>query len=348
MKIRSLVLATVFFVFSSTPLLLAESVRFAVVGDTQGNSNNTSLVSDAAFSKIVQYILAADPAVNFVVLTGDLVLGSPNGQQRVKELQYWKTLAEPWYASNFLGLKVYPTPGNHDQVDSRNYLDTWQAVFPELPDNGPNNSKKMNYSFDFGACHFIILNTSNPNIFYRHTVDTEWLENDLQANIQPVVFVFGHEPAYPAKRHIGKSLDARPTKRDVFWQILRDYGVKIYFCGHEHIYDHWINEGVHQIVTGSGGVPSSDIIYLIIDVDDNNKIFVSIYDGENNSLIEQFDLADSANVSCEKRIAPETNYVYNFFDNSPCMLFLVILIALFYAGYFSITNFSNTRLESIP
>jgi 3',5'-cyclic AMP phosphodiesterase CpdA len=313
---------------------MADSIRFAVVGDTQGE--DSTIVSETAFSKIVQHILAAEPAVDFVVLTGDLINGSRDGDTRYEEFQYWRSLAAPWYTSNFLGLKVYPAPGNHDQESSLSYLDTWQKAFPELPDNGPDNGKKMTYSFNMGSCHFVLLNTSTPTLFRKHSVDVDWLEEDLNANTQPIIFVFGHEPAYPAQRHIGKSLDDRPTRRDKFWQTLVNFGAKAYFCGHEHVYDHWIKDGVHQIVDGSGGVPSSYIIYSIVDVDDSNNILISVYNAADNSLRDQFDLADTDGVPCEER-EPETKSIYDIVDNSLCMLFLVFLTPLACLGIQAIT-----------
>jgi predicted phosphodiesterase len=311
---------------------LSAATRFAVIGDTQGVTGGATAVSDTALSQIVQLVLKADPPVQFVVTAGDLILGSSNTEIRLQQLLYWRSVVDPWYTSDFLGLKVYPTAGNHDQENPVTYLDTWQAAFPELPDNGPKDAKKIVYSFDMGSCHFVVLNTSTPNIIKKHTVDTDWLAQDLKNNTQPIIFVFGHEPAFPTGRHVGTSLDVRAEKRDEFWKILANYGAKVYFCGHSHLYDHWIKDGVHQIITGSGGVPSDVFNYLIVDVDNNNDVTVSVYDANDNSLMDQFDLADTQNVPHEDRPAAETNQVYKFLDTSPCLFFLVFMIALGYIG----------------
>lgn len=71
-----------------------------------------------------------------------------------------------------------------------------------------------------------------------------WLEGDLTANALPIVFMIGHEPAFPQPdaaaphrlRHDRDSLDAFPTNRDAFWSSLPAHGVKAYICGHTHNY----------------------------------------------------------------------------------------------------------------
>jgi hypothetical protein len=76
----------------------------------------------------------------------------------------------------------------------------------------------------------------------------DWLVQDLARNEQPLIFVFGHEPAFPrGERHCGDSLDegdctgnyiswdnpARPL-RDKFWELLNSHNVVAHFVGHEH------------------------------------------------------------------------------------------------------------------
>jgi hypothetical protein len=324
--------------------LTAESVRFAVVGDTQADYLDKTPVNDKVFGEIVQLVLAADPPVQFVLQAGDLINGDFNTQNRIAELEHWRSVAQPWYDSDFLGLKVYPTPGNHDQVNPASFLETWQTAFPELPENGPANAKKMTYSFNIGQCHFAVVNTSSPRRLDRHAVDLEWLESDLASTTQPVKFIIGHEPAYPIKRHVATSLDARPQKRDAFWQLLAKYNVKAYFCGHEHIYDHWIKDGVHQIITGSGGAPSELHNYLLVDVDDDNNITVSVYDIEGNTLIEQYNLADTETVPSEDRIS-DINLFYEVVDSLPCSAFLIFLALPFYTSLCTITNGEKYKHE---
>jgi hypothetical protein len=88
-----------------------------------------------------------------------------------------------------------------------------------------------------------------------HTINYDWLASDLAATTADHIFVFGHEPAYPVGPHLGNSLDAYPAERDAFWQLLVDHEVDIYFAGHEHLYNHVVVEGVHQVISGTCGAP---------------------------------------------------------------------------------------------
>ncbi len=275
----------------------AETVRFAVVGDTQGFDNADAL-NEQVFSKIVGEVMSADPAVEFVVQMGDKVWGTHDPAGMAEEFQQWREIAKPWYESDFLGAKVYGVPGNHDQSSSDASGEIWQAAFPELPENGPDNDKKMTYSFDMGPCHIAVVNTSKPG--RGHQVDLEWLANDLANSHQPIKLVMGHEPAYPMGMHAKGSLDALPELRDQFWQLLVQNGVKAYFCGHEHTYDHWIKDNVHQIITGGGGGLGIPFHYLIVEADEND-VTVSLYAESDNRQRAQYQLSDTQAVNSNDR-----------------------------------------------
>jgi 3',5'-cyclic AMP phosphodiesterase CpdA len=315
--------------------LSADAIRFAVIGDTQGSGGPA--VSEENLGLIIERINAADPPVQFVLQAGDLINGGKDTDQQIKDFQRWREVVSPWYNNpNFVGLKVYPVPGNHDQKNIATYLDSWQAVFSDLPDNGPWNEKKTTYSFDIGQCHFVAVNTSAPSWTGFHAVNVAWLANNLTNSTQPVTFVYGHDPAFPVGRHIGSALDTRPERRDLFWQILSENNVKAYFCGHEHVYDHWMKDNVHQIITGSGGVPAIILNYSIVDVDDENNVTVSVYEATTNTLMDQYDLADTQNVASEDRPGAKDIF-YSFLDNFPCLIYGVVLMGFGFVG-FSLTS----------
>ncbi|MHC4487802.1 MAG: hypothetical protein ACYSW7_01300 [Planctomycetota bacterium] len=84
---------------------------------------------------------------------------------------------------------------------------------PYIVNQGPAGCETTTYSWDYGNAHFVALNQ-----YYDGVSDTGtdgdivdelyyWLVADLEANTKPVVFIFGHEPAYPEYRHVGDSLD---------------------------------------------------------------------------------------------------------------------------------------------
>jgi hypothetical protein len=162
----------------------------------------------------------------------------------------------------------YPVVGNHDAENP--YDMDWLRLFnwkgkslPNVVNAGPAGSRETTYSFDYGEAHFIVLNE-----YYDGKGDTgtdgdvvdslyDWLVDDLSTNTKPVVFVFGHEPAYPRPddengriRHAGDSLNLYAANRDRFWNALSLYGVTAYICGHTHNYSTFKKDGVWQIDAG--------------------------------------------------------------------------------------------------
>ena len=168
----------------------------------------------------------------------------------------------------------YPAPGNHESEDEsymawlRSYNKDGKTL-PNIVRKGPPGCEETTYSFDWANCHFVALNQ-----YYDGKVDDgtdgdivpellEWLENDLAATNKKNIFVFGHEPmvAMPDMdmgriRHQGDSLDKYPKKLFRFYQLMRKYNVKAYFCGHTHSASYANINGVWQIDVGrqSGSV----------------------------------------------------------------------------------------------
>jgi hypothetical protein len=142
------------------------------------------------------------------------------------------------------------SPGDIDPPDLV-YADIQKYIgidYPWYPVVG-NHEAETNYSFDYGDVHFTVINE-----YYNGTSamatdgdvpDTlrTWLDDDLSDTPQPIIFVIGHEPAFPQPdeesgrlRHEDDSLNAHEVNRDLFWQTLVDRGVTAYMCGHTHNY----------------------------------------------------------------------------------------------------------------
>lgn len=287
-----------------------ETIRFIVVGDTQGGfwgGTNRNVLS-----KIVRQAMALSPGIQFAVFTGDLIEGE-NTQTLAADFQTWREIVDPFYQADFFGAKVYVTPGNHD-MHGEACQTHWQNAFAEMPENGPENEKKLTYSFDAGPCHLVVVNTDTPGD-RRHRVDLDWLEADLAATAQPIKLVFGHEPAFPIGIHVGESLDVYPEERDRFWTILAGHGVKAYFCGHEHVYDRWIKDGVQQILVGSGGGASTFFNFLILDADEND-VTISVQSVSSDRISERYQLSDTAKVADEDRTGGD--FYKGMFSGLPC------------------------------
>lgn len=234
-------------------------VRFLVVGDSRGADNG---VSSAILGEIVQAGL--DERVDFLLFTGDLVNGSSEAEILRSQLTYWREIMQPLYDA---GIGVYPVRGNHDARSQA----VWNEVFSgpyALPANGPEGEFGVTYSFEYRNVFVVGLD----QYARLHRVNLDWLGEQLAANRQPVVFAFGHEPAFKVSHP--DVLDDSQDARDVFWKILATGGARIYFAGHDHLYDHArIDDGdgnpaddLHQIVVGGGGAP---------------LVSAGVYDGDN-------------------------------------------------------------------
>lgn len=229
-------------------LLLAQTCfadfKFAVIGDTR--SDNPEGINIKVTAALLKKIKSED--VDFIIVTGDMISGSKNVNRTVERLGKWKHLVQKY------GLKVYVVAGNHE-INSEGSEGAFRSIF-EMPDNGPIGLKELVYSFDYKNTHFVMLDTNIYNSFHRlGDAQRAWLENDLKQNKDKLIFVFGHEPAYPTGNRMGKSLGRFPVERDGLWSLFEKYDVRAYFCGHEHVYNKSMHNGVLQVITGGGGAP---------------------------------------------------------------------------------------------
>ncbi len=250
--------------------------RFAVIGDTRGNNENGINIE---IMKIVLEKIKSEK-VDFIVVVGDMITGSAKSRAHMDRLKKWKSIIENYQ------LPFYIAIGNHE-VESELSENIVRLVF-EMPENGPAGFKELSYSFDHKDAHFIALDTDAFNNFHRiGEQQLEWLKKDLEKNKEKNIFVFGHEPAYPAYGHIGSSLDKYLSDRDRLWGVFRQYNVRAYFCGHEHLYNKAVHDGIYQIITGGGGAPLSApeekggfYNFVVVDVKSGGAIGITVKDTE--------------------------------------------------------------------
>ncbi|MEN6426300.1 MAG: metallophosphoesterase [Phycisphaerales bacterium] len=252
-----------------------ERWRFIVTCDSR--SDVLTSVNQAILSEIASEIVRQD--VDFLLYPGDLVYGGRIGPERFEnQLWTWVRIMKPVYDA---GIPVYVCRGNHEVGDmwdaepgqlpdpNDNYSLRWLDVFgnPErpsqiLPDNGPSDARYMSYSVRHKNALIVATDQyGGMEHWLAQQVDQRWVDSQLQSNTKPHVFVFGHEPAF--KLLHPDCLDDYPAQRDEFWRGLQAAGTRMYFCGHDHFYNHaQVDEGdgnpdndVHQIVIATAGAP---------------------------------------------------------------------------------------------
>jgi len=160
----------------------------------------------------------------------------------------------------------YPLVGNHEAEtpSDMEWLRNWgKADIPNLVRRGPENCEETTFAFDYGNAHFVMLNEYfNGSSDYQGNADIvkplyNWLKNDLETNIKPLIFIIGHEPFVSLPdfhngrhRHKGDNLDEYPENSHRFQELLREHHIVAYICGHTHNFSYAKINGLWQIDAG--------------------------------------------------------------------------------------------------
>ncbi len=201
------------------------------VGDPRGFAEN--------FRETLRYrsILRCIKEVNllhpdFVVISGDLVYGQiyPFEYQREYELFYQML--------QLFDVPTFLAPGNHDGYNRllEDGFEYWQDYF------GP-----LYYSFDYGAYHFLSINSFDMTKLLRLTFcsiplnwggsisdeQLSWIEQDLDAAESPLSFMFlHHSPLWDTQ---GDSLLRRHYEnREQLLSLIDKHDVDMVLAGHIH------------------------------------------------------------------------------------------------------------------
>jgi hypothetical protein len=149
----------------------------------------------------------------------------------------------------------YPGVGNHEL--QREQCDLfWLRLFyyeklKGTVNPGPKGCEETTYSWDYRNAHFVQLNMYWDGKKYDKDlgftdVILQWLEDDLDKNAKPVVFVIYHEPAFPNGRG-GK--DDSPAQWKRFMKLLNDRKVVAGLCAHTHTYGRYQVDGDWETFT---------------------------------------------------------------------------------------------------
>lgn len=230
------------------PMDKNHSWKFAVVGDTHVTTNSDTI------SEMIPFFI--QDSIDLLLICGDIVEGGKmtSSAELETELKLWMDIFKPLYES---GIGIYPVRGNHED-DATDDISVWSQIFSgskALPQNGPSGETNLTYSFSHKNAFFIGLD----NYINIHRINQSWLDQQLEQNTNPHIFVFGHEAAF--KVFHSDCLDDYEAERNVFWKSMTDAGVKTYFCGHDHFFDitQWddgdgnTENDIYQCVAGGGG-----------------------------------------------------------------------------------------------
>jgi predicted phosphodiesterase len=217
---------------------IVSKLSFAIIGDTQYFKPENK---GSSFRRAVRAINQKN--VSLVAAPGDILSSCDNKSVCLGKLANWKGVFSIAY-------KVYASMGNHDRTGGEKSDQAWQSFF-NFPTNGPAGFSELAYSFDYENSHFVFLNSEKPQENNINSTQRNWLRNDLQQTKKENIFVFFHEPAYPASSKIGESLDVNNKDRNDLWSIFAANKVTAVFSGHEHLASRKKINGVYQFVFGN-------------------------------------------------------------------------------------------------
>ncbi len=204
----------------------------------------------------------------------------------------------------FLGTNYlwYPVIGNHDAEAAADmaWMRHWaEAGIPHLSRPGPAGDELTTYSFDVGNSHFVVLNeyeNGKPGAPGKGDVADaamKWLDQDLAATRQPLIWVIGHKPVQSLPdmdsgraRHDGDSVSADPAHTARFLQILNRYHVRAYICGHTHncsiakVQGVWQADSGHARGAGDTGSPSTFLKFRVT----GTNAWVDVYRSDKNGV----------------------------------------------------------------
>ena len=239
--------------------------KFAFFSDGRSDKSNDPGASNGVRWASTRAIAAhaASQHVDLVVFPGDLSNGATNFGTLEHQWTEWRKDMAPLYDA---GIAVYPVRGNHElhQPDS---IQAWRKVFPELPQNGPEDQIGLTYKVETKNACFIAVDefagqtevgggAKSKNAPVTGMV-SPWVIEQIDHTRKRWVFAFGHESAFFG--HHTDALASDEQGRDALWNALGARG-GVYLSGHDHMYvRHWApdqdNHPVLELVVGCAGAP---------------------------------------------------------------------------------------------
>ena len=271
---------------------------FIVYGDTRGRRDGFeqqyehSLIVNSAVQNIKKLEKTNFP-VRFVLQTGDGVANGRIGRQwNVSYIDLINRLTQDG------GVHYFLAPGNHDVSSAATHddpqrqigLKNFYAANAELiPPNG--SPRRMTdypvFSFGYGNSFFIAFDSNIAG----DEKQLEWIKTQLEGldrNRYRNVFVYSHHPAFSSGPHGGARTELQSgIIREKFMPLFRKHHVKVFFNGHDHFFEHWVERyedsaGKHRldhVLTGGGGAP----LYAYAG-DPDTRDYVKAYAAEKVSL----------------------------------------------------------------
>jgi acid phosphatase type 7 len=211
-----------------------------------GDISSCTQENDTITAAIIDDVIASSAGEVVVFTAGDNVYEDGTAEE------YDQCYHETWGRHKD---RTRPAPGNHEYhlAGADGYFGYFGAAAGD-PDEGY-------YSYDLGAWHIIVLNTSDhceSLLCSSGSPQEKWLREDLAAHPADCTLAIWHDPLFSSGRVHGRHRYVQP-----FWNALYEFGAEIVLNGHEHNYERFAPQtpegeadaetGIRQFVVGTGG-----------------------------------------------------------------------------------------------
>ncbi|MBI4804824.1 MAG: metallophosphoesterase [Desulfovibrio sp.] len=243
---------------------------FVLLGDTRDVTKKSATGISAGLADLAGHIAAEPVKPDLVIHAGDLTNGywlkAPSPLLKldptVRYREMYRNFLEATAPIREAGIAMYYVRGNHEfggEINPGAGVPELIAAYGELfaarmPQNGPEDSKGLNYSFTHKSANFIVTDQYTGSQGRSVRINLPWIKGQLESGQSPVTFVLGHSPAFTTS--VSEEYEfqlAAVADRDPFWQALTAHKVKAYLCCHEHFYARGAVDGIWQVVQGNGG-----------------------------------------------------------------------------------------------
>lgn len=176
------------------------------------------------------------PTAEFMTIVGDL---TDNGEDSWHWESFWQAMTD-----TLAHLPLAPVMGNHECYG----LD-WKFTLPQryiasfaLPANDSEKYQGYYYSYDYGAVHFVVLNTQMLELAEWHAdllaAQLEWLRADVAASSRPWQVVLMHKDilAYDEWQHGTQTTGGISDVGRAFMDIFAELNIDLVLTGHMHTY----------------------------------------------------------------------------------------------------------------
>jgi 3',5'-cyclic AMP phosphodiesterase CpdA len=110
------------------------------------------------------------------------------------------------------------------------------------------------------SCHFLSIDPGLPDDWTLGQTQLDWLRQTLANSRSKWKFLLVH---HPVGGNAGDDADsaygrgggraAHVGEQEIVHQMMRDYGVQLFFYGHDHVFTDMVVDGIHYSLPGSAG-----------------------------------------------------------------------------------------------